>query len=320
MSSVLAELERRLLMELQYDFPLCSRPFEAVAGRIGVPESKVVSRVRELRELGIIRRVGAVLNYASRGLKAYLVGLEVDPRGASDVIRKINEDAGVSHNFVRDHRYNVWFVVKRRSLDQVLSLVEGLMVKRYTVLETTRVYRLDVKLDLDRGVSRCKVYRLPESVPKIEDLGVSVELLRELYDVQVCETPFREIARRWHMSEDDLVDMVRRLIERGVLRDFYAVLNQERVGFRENAMIAVRLGDCSKLLEVVEATHVVERRCVHGDFDYNCFIVVHATSKDKIEEVVKKRVEPLSSDYVVLYSVRNLLPEMPQRLLYTSNA
>jgi len=148
-------------MELQYNFPIVRRPFNEIANRLGTTEDWVLGKVDEFVRLRIIRRIGALVNYRSRGLVSALIGVNV-PDGLIDTVAKaINSDPQVSHNFVRDHpRYNVWFVTKAQNKEELLKKVSGTLsrfdLRDYVVLTALRTYKIDVKFDLMRGVSRTK--------------------------------------------------------------------------------------------------------------------------------------------------------------------
>ncbi len=97
----LNDKRRALLMELQYNFPITRRPFLDIARRIGEDEDWVLDETRNLMSNGLIKRIGAIVNYRSRGLVSALIGVNVPSELIDDVARAINSDPQVSHNFVR---------------------------------------------------------------------------------------------------------------------------------------------------------------------------------------------------------------------------
>jgi DNA-binding Lrp family transcriptional regulator len=312
-------IDKELLMELQYSFPLNEDPFVEVAERLGRSVQDVISSTIEMLNQGIILRIGVHLNYkAFREIsRAALVGAAVEEDRIEEVARKIN-GLRVKHNFWRSHpRYTVWYTIKAPDDDALVSKIDELMrscgVKDYVVLPSKRVYKMDVKYHLYKGVSWSEKGLEPESIPKVDELGVNAELLRKLEsNFPVSEKPFSSLSKEFEMSESEIVELVEEMIRKGVARGFNAVLSGERAGFKENGMVVVKTTEPEELAfkllkDVPEITHLVERQ-VPENWNYPLYFMVHATSKEPIEQI-QKRVESMEGveETDVLYSIRNLL-------------
>lgn len=120
----LDELDKAILNEIQSHFPIVSRPYAEVARRVGASEKEVIRRVRAMFDSGIIRRIGA--NFASRklGYTSTLCAAAVPPEQLERFAEVVNRYPGVTHNYLRRHRYNVWFTLiaeSKERLSQVLS-------------------------------------------------------------------------------------------------------------------------------------------------------------------------------------------------------
>ncbi len=315
-----------LLMTLQYDFPIDKSPFSKIACRYGIDVDNLISLIRRLRDSGVIRRIGSVLNYRSRDLKAALVALKVPEPYVEDVSKYINELGGVSHNFLREHEYNIWFVIKRKNIEDIVKIVKEICYKysinKYVVLESTKTYRLDVRFDLYRGISRAKILIQNENPPKLESVSrLPIELLRELCNIEISERPFVKLCEKYNIDEEYLIEEIKRLISLNVLRDFYAVLNQERIGFKINAMIIldVDLVDehVKNILNLEEPTHVVYRRFIYGSdkmFE-GLYLMIHAVCRDVVQDFIRRNLQKYK--FQIIYSCRNLLPSMPHDIEYT---
>ncbi|WP_243665934.1 Lrp/AsnC family transcriptional regulator [Vulcanisaeta sp. JCM 16159] len=190
----LNDKRRALLMELQYNFPITRRPFLDIARRIGEDEDWVLDETRNLMSNGLIKRIGALVNYRSRGLVSALIGVNVPSELIDDVARAINSDPQVSHNFVRGHaRYNVWFVTKAKSKEELITKVSSTLtrfgINDFVILTALRTYKIDVKFDLINGVSRTKSMILPLNVPSIESTGLPMEFFRKLRSIGIEQEP-----------------------------------------------------------------------------------------------------------------------------------
>ncbi len=310
-----------LLMKLQYEFPLNRRPFDEISKILDMDTGQLLNIVKNLRERRIIRRLGAVLNYRARKLEAALVGLQVPDPHVEDIAEFINNLGGVSHNFLREHKYNIWFVIKRRTLNDIVNIVRELVnryrVKNYVILRSVKTYRLDVRFNLYRGISEAKRLREADSVPTLEEVTkLPIEILKELKDVPIVENPFDEICGKYGIDVEQFLYEIRRLIELNVLRDFYAVLNQDLVNFKVNAMVIVKTSNIEKILSIREPTHIVLREFVDGTerFGQGLYLMVHAVSRDIVIRFLKEKLRDF--EHLVIYSTRNLLPEMPHDVEY----
>ena len=122
---MLSGLEKRLLNDFQRDLPLCAEPYAAIAQQCGVSTAEVLVTLRSLRQRGLIGRVGPVFT-ARRAGASTLAALAV-PDGELDAVGAyVNSFEAVNHNYQREHRYNLWFVVTapdRESVDTVLETI-----------------------------------------------------------------------------------------------------------------------------------------------------------------------------------------------------
>jgi DNA-binding Lrp family transcriptional regulator len=122
----LSESDRRLLNEYQHGLPLEPRPFARIADVLGISEQEVLDALRCLQDSGVISRVGPVFRPNRVGVST-LAALAVPPESLSGVAEIVSAFAEVNHNYEREHRYNLWFVVTARDtehLEQVLDTIE----------------------------------------------------------------------------------------------------------------------------------------------------------------------------------------------------
>jgi len=120
----LDDLDRAILNEIQSHFPLVIRPYAEMGEKVGVSEEEVLARVKRLHEAGIIRRIGA--NFTSRklGYTSTLCAARVPPEKLPHFAAVVNRYPGVTHNYLRKHRYNVWFTLIAESPDRLAEIIE----------------------------------------------------------------------------------------------------------------------------------------------------------------------------------------------------
>ncbi len=96
---------------MQGSFPIAPRPFQHVASLAGVGEQEVMSRVQRLLDKRIIRQVTPIFDTRALGYSSMLVAAKVDPENPHRAAKVINEHPGVSHNYLRNHDFNLWFTI-----------------------------------------------------------------------------------------------------------------------------------------------------------------------------------------------------------------
>ncbi len=310
--------EKTLLMALQYNFPLSEEPYYDLSDLTGLKIEYIFGKTRDFLKKGIIKRVGAQLNY--KAFKeigfAALVGASIDLENITRVAQIINS-YNPKHNYLRnDEGYNVWFTVKERSPERVKELVKEIMekcsVSDYVYLPSKRVYKMDVKYDLFRGISYSEAGIENSSVPKVEDVGVNAKLLFELErNFKVEERPFKRIAQKYGLGEGELISLIGELIELRIIRGFYGVLKERKIGFAENAMNMVKTEKTKKvalklLKNFPEITHLVERE-TDDKWRYPLYFMIHASSKKPIEEIRERALDVPGVDSIkTLYSLKDL--------------
>lgn len=122
-TGALDSLDRRLLDEFQHGFPLSPRPFAEIARRLRTDEATVIERLRALVECGAVSRIGAVVAPHSIGWST-LAAMAVPPGRMDEVAALVGGFAEVNHNYEREHRLNLWFVVTGRDEDHVGGVLD----------------------------------------------------------------------------------------------------------------------------------------------------------------------------------------------------
>ncbi|MBR5912818.1 MAG: AsnC family transcriptional regulator [Selenomonadaceae bacterium] len=148
----LSNFDKSLLNLLQGNLPVCSRPFAAMAATLGVEESFVLERVRELKAAGYLRRIGTFFNSDNLGYRGTLVALEVEPSEICAVAETINAYNEVTHNYEREGKFNLWFTLLTLNTEREQNILQEIKslrgVEDMINLKSNRKYKINVQFKL----------------------------------------------------------------------------------------------------------------------------------------------------------------------------
>lgn len=146
----LDDIDRRLLDDFQQAFPLSARPYAELGERLGIAEADVLERLERLKRAGAVSRVGAVIRPHAVGAST-LAAMAVPPDWLERVAELVSGYAEVNHNYQRDHRLNLWFVVAAGGCDDVRAVLDD--IERRTGIQVLDLPMLeDFHIDLGFGL------------------------------------------------------------------------------------------------------------------------------------------------------------------------
>lgn len=318
MQAEMDSLDMELLNEIQWTFPLVSRPFDAIAAKFNATPDAVKSRLIKLKESGILRQLSAIFDTRRLGYTSSLVAMDIEPGLLERVATQINRHPGVSHNYERNHEFNLWFTLAvppgsslKDELDK-FSALDG--IRRVRMLPTLQLFKIGVKLDMvdDKKhevapTEKKKETRDVEFVPTERDK----QFVRELQkDMAIVDEPFAEAASNLAMTEDELFEKMRYYEEIGVMRRFAAILRHRQAGFTANGMIVWkvprgRIAEVgAKLGAFPQVSHCYERP-TYEDWPYNVFSMIHCKTQNEAKEMAHTIQEQIGVDeYRILFSSR----------------
>lgn len=153
----LDKIDEELLQLTQDEFPITKRPWAQLGSKLNITEEETLLRLKRLCNQGVIHKIGPILNSRKIGLKAStLVAMRVPEDRIEHVANIINEYESVSHNYQREHEYNLWFTLKAHNEKELQKIIEE--IKRRTEIPDTDVlnlpalhmFKIDVRFQLTK--------------------------------------------------------------------------------------------------------------------------------------------------------------------------
>ncbi|GAB6097856.1 siroheme decarboxylase subunit alpha [Desulfatiferula olefinivorans] len=145
------DIDKRIINRIQSEFPICRRPYAAIADELGMTEADVLSRIRTLKEKGIIRRIGGNFRPEKLGFFSTLCAAEVPDEVMDTFTACVNAYPGVTHNYVRDNRYNIWFTFIAPSREEINRALEDIRLKtgaRILNLPASHMFKISAQFTL----------------------------------------------------------------------------------------------------------------------------------------------------------------------------
>lgn len=319
----LADLDAELLNAVQWSFPLDATPFATLAERLGSTEERVLADLRAAKDAGVLRQLSAIFDTRVLGYSSALIAAKIDPDRIDEAAARINEHPGVSHNYKRNHDYNLWYtlaVPPGEDFDahlDVLHRASGASVTRK--LPTLKLYKIGVKLDMTgKTAANAKAdvleherpERRPDMVaPELSPVEIAAIQIAQV-DLPLVSRPFAVQAERIGTSEAELLTILGSFADRKLMRRFAAVMNHRTAGFKANAMgvWAVpedQLGEIGPQMAEFAAVSHCYRRPTYDDWPYTVFTMVHGRSARDCEATIDAiSSETGIGEYALLWSIK----------------
>jgi siroheme decarboxylase len=297
----LDERDRRLLNLMQGSFPIAARPYARVAELGGFSEQEAMTRVQHLLDKRIVRQVTPIFDTRALGYSSMLVAAKVDPEHPHRAAQVINAHPGVSHNYLRNHEFNLWFTVatepdSKLGLDGTLAvLAQEAGAESVRQLPTLKLFKIRMDLEMEGDT---------EALAQAAQASAPVELARQPYDeldiaviqalqgdMAVLSEPYAEAAAEVGLSQEQLLEHLTGMQERGLLRRVAAILYHRRAGFSANGMGVWQVPDEQiaeigpRMASVRGISHCYQRP-TYPDWPYSVFTMAHGRSKQECDAVL----------------------------------
>ncbi|NLT05330.1 MAG: Lrp/AsnC family transcriptional regulator [Solirubrobacterales bacterium] len=298
----LDELDKRLLNLMQGSFPIAERPYAHVADAAEVPEDEVLRRVQRLLDERIIRQVTPIFDTRVLGYSSMLVAAKVDPENPHRAARVVNSHPGVSHNYLRNHDFNMWFTIATEpgsklglegTLDVLAELTGAESVRQ---LPTVKLFKIRMDLEMEKGtadLAAAGVAEDPIEPDPIEPTELDVAVIRALQgDMPVVSEPYAPAAAELGVSQAELLEALESLRERKALRRVAAILFHRRAGFSANGMGVWAIPE-ERIMELAPRmasyrgiSHCYQRP-TYADWPYSVFTMAHGRSKEECDAILE---------------------------------
>ncbi len=314
----LDDVDRRLLNLMQGSFPIAPRPYAHVAELGGIAEDEAMARVRHLLDKRIVRQVTPIFDTRALGYSSMLVAAKVDPEHPHRAAQIINAHPGVSHNYLRNHEFNLWFTIATEP-DSKLGLEGTLEVlareagaESVRQLPTLKLFKIRMDLEMEgdtQALAQATEVKEPVELERQPYDDFDVTVIRALQgDMAVVPEPYADAAAELGMAQERFLDHLAGMQERGLLRRVAAILYHRRAGFSANGMGVWQVPD-EQILDIGRRMAAVRgishcyQRPTYADWPYSVFTMAHGRSKEECDAVLDSIAEQTGiSERATLYS------------------
>jgi DNA-binding Lrp family transcriptional regulator len=295
------DVDRRVLNLMQGSFPLEPRPYAAVAAAAGLGEEELLLRVQRLLDDRIIRQVTPIYDTRALGYGSMLVAAKVDPQHPWRAAKIINSHPGVSHNYLRNHEFNMWFTLavegdSKLGLQGTLDVLQELTgAQSIRQLPTLKLFKIRMDLEMEGDTKALSTEGVAEEPVELE--GVAYDefdraVIRATQgDMPVIAEPYAPAAASLGIEVGALLEHMARMKERGLLRRVAAILYHRRAGFSANGMGVWkvpedRIEELGPRMASFRGISHCYQRPTYEDWPYSIFTMAHGRSKEECDAIL----------------------------------
>jgi len=310
-------MKNEILSRIQKQFPLVEKPFKSIADELNLSEDEVIEILQKQKNDGIIRQTSAIFDTKRLGYKSSLVAFKIAQDKIEDAVNIINSHPGVSHNYERNHAFNIWFTLgvppdSKLGLDKTVEILASLSnADEFIMLPTLKLFKINVKLNTTGKDSQ------KEEVKKVVHREIEMtklhhEIVRKTqYDIDIVSEPFKKIIQELDISYDKFFSILKELKDAGIMRRFASILNHRKAGFNANAMVVwdVVEGEAGEQIGQKAAEFSAVSHCYlrpkYPNWQYNLFTMVHGKTKEETNAIIADMAKEIEAkSYMPLYSSR----------------
>ncbi|MBN2039729.1 MAG: Lrp/AsnC family transcriptional regulator [Spirochaetes bacterium] len=329
----LTELEKKILNRIQKDWQITKNPFAGLSDELGIDESVLISTIQNLKDNKIIKDITAIFNAESLGYESALIAFKVPEDKIENAASIINCNPGVSHNYLRDHNYNIWFtlaVAPEKSLKkEARTIAERTGASDFLIFKNEKLFKIGLILDIgdtdkpDPEKIKLQTGKQADYRPLTEEEKKAVYLLQT--ELPLSSRPFKDVIEESgiKIKEERLIDLCNIFKKEKIIRRYSAILKHTQAGFSHNAMTAWKVAQKADsetvkiFLSLPSISHLYLRTIHPGKWEHGLFAMIHAKSEKDLNSIIKKLEKKSGiNDYLVLHSLKEF---KKQRIRYFSD-
>lgn len=335
-TSKLSQLQQDIINNFQKGFPLCSRPYLAIAQKLNgnhseLSEQAVFTALSALDDSGVTSRIGPVFDHKKAGAST-LAALAVDESNLDKIASIVNQFGQVNHNYARSSHfnktdYNLWFVVTASdpvALNNTITRIELLTGLAVLVLPMEASYHLDLAFTINITGNSSPVVnntqpidtRCESALTEIQPLTeIGKSQLRKLIEAGLPKLlqPYAKIAQAINATEQQVLAQIANWQQTGLIRRFGLVVKHRKLGFNANAMVVWNISSeqvdavAAKLSKRPEVSLCYRRPRRLPDWPYNLFCMIHGTDKAFVLQQISDITDQLGLGHIekdILFSFK----------------
>lgn len=307
------EVDNALARSMQTAVPLVEAPFAALGLAQGLSEADVLRRVQRWSDSGLLREISAIAEGAVLGHDSALVAGRVPVERLEAVADIISAHPTVTHNYLREHEYNLWFTVAtppHMPLERTLELLAAEAdLPAFYPLRRTHTFKIGVNFDLTTKRNQTATCELKAPVMRATSRREQAMLRALQTPIAFVPRPFDALAEEAGVPLGDLLAFAQGEIGLA-LRRYVATFHHRRLGVRGNGMVVWRVAPARldalgpQLAQVPEVSHCYARNPIPG-FDYTLYSMTHGPDRASVQASAARTAVQLDMpDYLILFSTR----------------
>ncbi len=323
--------QNSLARAIQEGVPFVSQPWNEIGRTLGLDSLDILAQLRAWKDARKLREISAVLEGSLLGYESALCTASIPAENVSAAAAAVSAHPTVSHNYLRDHAYNLWFTIaapRAMGLDRTLRrLAVRAGLQGIQPLRRTRTFKIGVNLDLFAQKNLSETEMTPtRGAPALSPTPDEVRLFRALQiPLPLAERPFVELARGAGMDEEEILTFGRKHLG-GAVRRYVATFGHRQVGVRGNVLVVWDVAEDRleaagvQLAAVPEVSHCYGREPFRG-FPYTLYTMIHGPDEASCLRLAAELSSKIGiDDYLPLPSrqefkkcrLRYFLPELDE--------